>query len=84
MSRTAFRNDPSAIGRGNAVVPDLSERMESNIDALIERSEVIVVGNSYPEVEERIRNSVSNRRVVDLTRIDPSMVSAEGYQGICW
>lgn len=81
---TAFANDPSAIGRGNAVVPDLSGRMQSDIDALIERSEVIVVGNRYPEVEERIRQSVGSRRVVDLTRIDPAMVTAEGYQGICW
>ncbi|ETW14775.1 GDP-mannose 6-dehydrogenase [Roseivivax marinus] len=81
---TAFANDPSAIGRGNAVVPDLGSRMESDIDKLIERSEVIVVGNKYPEIEARIRETAGSRRIVDLDRIDPSMVSSEGYQGICW
>ncbi|SHJ01602.1 GDP-mannose 6-dehydrogenase [Palleronia salina] len=81
---TAFANDPGAVGRGNAVVPDLSERMEDDIDQLIEDSEVIVVGNKYPEVTERLKGSLGNRRVVDLGRIDPDVVSDAGYQGICW
>ncbi|MCE0506955.1 MULTISPECIES: nucleotide sugar dehydrogenase [unclassified Roseivivax] len=81
---TAFEMDPTAVGRGNAVVPELSDRMQTDIDALIEGSEVIVVGNRYPEVEARIRDSIGSRRVVDLTRIEPGMMSDATYQGICW
>ncbi|OWY18779.1 nucleotide sugar dehydrogenase [Thioclava sp. JM3] len=81
---TAFVNDPGAAGRGNAVVPDLFERMEDDLDRLIEDSEVIVVGNKYPEVTARLKETLGNRRVVDLGRIDPNLVSDAGYQGICW
>jgi GDP-mannose 6-dehydrogenase len=80
----AFEMDPSAAGRGNDVVPDLSARMEHDIDTLIDTSDVIVVGNAYPEVAPRIREAAERVRVVDLTRIDPAMVSGAGYQGICW
>jgi len=80
----AFASDPSAEGRGNAVVPGLGARMEDDLDALIDASEVIVLGNKYPEVAERMGGRLRDRRVVDLTRIDPSMVSAADYQGICW
>ncbi|MHA6345147.1 nucleotide sugar dehydrogenase [Roseivivax sp. CAU 1761] len=81
---TAFANDAAAEGRGNAVVPGLANRMETDLDTLIERSEVIVVGNRYPEVRERIAERADGRRIVDLTRIDPERVSGAGYQGICW
>ncbi len=80
----AFETDPGAAGRGNEVVPDLSARMETDLDTLIENSDVIVVGNSYPEAQDRIREAAKDVRVVDLTRIDPAMVSGERYQGICW
>ncbi|EPX85997.1 nucleotide sugar dehydrogenase [Salipiger mucosus] len=81
---TAFENDPGAEGRGNAVVPGLAGRMERDLDALIDRSEVIVVGNRYPEVQDRIAERGSDRRIVDLTRIDPGRLSGAEYQGICW
>lgn len=80
----AFEMDPDAAGRGNDVVPDLSARMETDIDALIDSSDVIVVGNAYPGVATRIREAADRKRVVDLTRIDPGLVSGDGYQGICW
>ena len=58
--------------------------METDIDALIDSSDVIVVGNAYPGVATRIREAADRKRVVDLTRIDPGLVSGDGYQGICW
>lgn len=81
---TAFANDPGAAGRGNAVVPDLSLRMETDLDKLIDGSEVIVIGNQYPEATERLMGDLQGRRVVDLGRLDPSKISEASYQGICW
>lgn len=81
---TAFAADPAAAGRGNAVVPDLSTRMESSIAKLIETSDIVLVGNYYEEAQSDLMAAMSDRSMIDLTRIDRSVVSNGSYQGICW
>ncbi len=77
-------NDPQGVGRGNDVVPDLRDRMVPSIYALIEMSDAIVVGNSYAEAVEPLREALHGQPVVDLARVQPGLVSSGSYQGICW
>ena len=79
----AFR-DAASANRGNAVVPDLSARIELNIDDLIENSEIVLVGNSYEEAREPLMGAMGKRPIIDLTRLDRSVRSNGTYQGICW
>jgi len=80
----AFRESGAAAGRGDGVVPDLSERMLGSIDELIDRSGVILVGNSYEEAREPLLKARDRVPMVDLTRLDRDVVSTGPYQGICW
>lgn len=81
----AFENGVSAIGRGNDVVPDLSQRMVAGIADLIEGSDIILVGNRYEEAIQPLNDAASSTRLlVDLARIDPKLRSNGVYEGICW
>lgn len=80
----AFANDAGAAGRGNAVVPELSDRMESSLDDLIAESDLVLVGNRYAESTDSLRDAAESRAMVDLARLDPGMISNGTYQGICW
>ncbi|WP_431298976.1 nucleotide sugar dehydrogenase [Tabrizicola sp. BL-A-41-H6] len=81
---TGHANDPEGVGRGNDAVPDLRDRMVPSIDALIEVADTIVVGNSYAEALGPLRDVLHDQPVVDLTRVQPGLVSSGTYQGICW
>ena len=81
---TGHANDPQGVGRGNDAVPDLRDRMVPSIDALIKGSDAIVVGNTYAEAVEPLRGVLHDQPVVDLTRLQPGLVSSGSYQGICW
>jgi hypothetical protein len=52
---------------------------------VIDRSEVIVIGNASPEFSEAVTRCRPDQIVVDLVRIplDFSRVNAQ-YDGICW
>ena len=73
-----------ASGRGNDVVPDLRNRMVSTIEGLIDRAEVILVGNSYAEAQDPLSRVMNDQPMVDLTRLQSGIVSRGTYQGICW
>jgi GDP-mannose 6-dehydrogenase len=79
----AFR-DAASANRGNAVVPDLSKRIETSIEDLIQGSEILLVGNNYEEAREPLLGAVGQQPIVDLTRLDRSVRSNGTYQGICW
>ena len=81
---TAHALDISAAGRGNDVVPDLRDRMVPTIEALIGTSDILLVGNSYPEATGPLRRAMDDQPMVDLTRLQPGVVSNGAYQGICW
>ncbi len=80
----AHAHDASAVGRGNDVVPDLRDRMVPTIEALIDASDILLVGNSYAEAVGPLRRAMDDQPMVDLTRLQPGVVSNGTYQGICW
>ena len=69
----------------NEQIPHLSQHLCDSIDQVIERSDVIVVGNAAPEFSEAVTRCRPDQVVIDLVRIplDFSQVSAQ-YDGICW
>lgn len=81
---TGYEQDLVGSGRGNDVVPDLRNRMVPTIEALIDSSDMIVVGNSYSEASEPLRRALAGQPMVDLTRLQPGLLSGGTYQGICW
>lgn len=67
------------------VIPHVSSLLVSDIDALIDHSEVIVLGKSVPEARETLAKSNPNQKVIDLVRIEKDLPKIQGdYQGLCW
>jgi GDP-mannose 6-dehydrogenase len=66
-------------------IPHLSQHLCESIDQVIERSDVIVIGNASPEFSDAVTRCRPDQIVVDLVRIplDFSKVNAQ-YDGICW
>jgi GDP-mannose 6-dehydrogenase len=69
----------------NQQIPHLSSLLTDSLDEVLEKSEVIVVGNGSPEFAEALRRTRPGQVVIDLFRvkIDPVEVPAQ-YTGICW
>jgi GDP-mannose 6-dehydrogenase len=69
----------------NKQIPHLSSLLSDSIDELLEKSEVIVVGNGSPEFAEALRRTRPDQVVIDLFRldIDAAEIPAQ-YSGICW
>jgi GDP-mannose 6-dehydrogenase len=66
-------------------IPHLSSLLCETIDEVIDRSEVIVVGNNSPEFAEALTRTRADQIVIDLVRlpISGALLQAE-YRGICW
>src|SRR5688572_25621612 len=66
-------------------IPHLSRHLCDTLDEVIDRSEVIVVGNAAPEFAEAVVRCRADQTVIDLVRLplDFSRVQAQ-YEGICW
>jgi GDP-mannose 6-dehydrogenase len=65
-------------------VPHISRLMVESIDAILDHSETIVVGNKEKEFEG-IRQKLKNgQRLVDFVRVSNSPGSNGEYDGICW
>ncbi len=69
----------------NEQIPHLSQHLCESLDEVIDKSEVIVIGNGAPEFSEAVSRCRADQVVIDLVRIplDFSTVSAQ-YNGICW
>jgi GDP-mannose 6-dehydrogenase len=69
----------------NEQIPHLSQHLCESIDEVIEKSEVIVIGNGAPEFSEAVTRCRPDQVVIDLVRIplDFGAVTAQ-YHGICW
>ncbi len=62
----------------------LSSLMQDDLDEIIDRSDVIIVGNGdagFRDVPSRLR---PDQKLIDLVRVDAQRVSDEQYHGICW
>lgn len=66
-------------------IPHLSRHLCESVDAVIEKSDVIVVGNNAPEFAEALTRCRADQLVVDLVRVpvDFGRLRAQ-YDGICW
>jgi GDP-mannose 6-dehydrogenase len=66
-------------------IPHLSSLLSTSIDDVVQKSEVIVVGNQSPEFAEALTRTKPGQIVIDLVRlpIDGSKIKAD-YRGICW
>jgi GDP-mannose 6-dehydrogenase len=66
-------------------IPHLSSLLCETVDEVIERSEVIVVGNQSPEFAEALTRTRADQIIIDLVRlpISGALLQAE-YRGICW
>src|SRR5205814_2855242 len=66
-------------------IPHLSSLLCDTIDEVIDRSEVVVVGNQSPEFAEAVTRCRADQIVIDLVRMPvyASLLQAD-YRGICW
>jgi GDP-mannose 6-dehydrogenase len=66
-------------------IPHLSKLLCDSVDAVIDESDVVVVGNAGPEFGEALTRCRADQTILDLVRVpfDRSRVAAE-YRGICW
>ena len=66
-------------------IPHLSRHLCESVDEVIQRAEVIVVGNGSPEFPDAVARCRADQVVIDLARIplDFGKVRAD-YDGICW
>ena len=70
----------------NTQIPHLSSLLSESIDDVLERSDVIVVGNGSPEFAEALKRTRPGQVVIDLFRVKEvtkEEVPAQ-YTGICW
>jgi len=64
-------------------IPHISELMCSSIDEVMNRSDVLVIGNKADEFRDIESTLRSDKTVIDLVRLFAT-TSKENYQGICW
>jgi GDP-mannose 6-dehydrogenase len=66
-------------------IPHLSSLLCHTIDEVLDRSEVIVVGNQSPEFVDAVRRCRPGQIVIDLVRVpvQASLLQAD-YRGISW
>ena len=70
----------------NTQIPHLSSLLTESLDEVIEKSDVLVVGNGSPEFADALRRTRPDQTVIDLFRvegIEREQIPA-AYTGICW
>jgi len=69
----------------NTQIPHLSALLCDTVDEVLERSDVIVVGNGSPEFAEALTRTRPDQVVIDLFRakVNREEIPA-AYSGICW
>src|SRR5688572_23949916 len=70
----------------NRQIPHLSSLLTESLDEVIDKSEVLVVGNGSPEFAGALRRTRPDQKIIDLFRlknIDREQIPGE-YTGICW
>ena len=69
----------------NTQIPHLSSLLCDTIEEVIDRCDVIVVGNGSPEFAEALKKTRPDQIIVDLFRVDVSRDEIPAsYSGICW
>ncbi|MEQ8554279.1 MAG: UDP-glucose/GDP-mannose dehydrogenase family protein [Cyclobacteriaceae bacterium] len=65
-------------------IPHIGALLKNNVEEVLERSEVIVIGNRSKEFSDLLPKMMHNKKVIDLVRLDPDLTSEGNYVGICW
>ena len=66
-------------------IPHLSRHLCESVGEVIERSDVIVIGNGAPEFSEAVIRCRPDQTIIDLVRIPIDFASLQAhYDGICW
>jgi GDP-mannose 6-dehydrogenase len=69
----------------NKQIPHLSSLLTESIDDVLDKSEVIVVGNMAPEFSEALKRTRKDQIILDLVRVTTPREEIPGdYRGICW
>jgi GDP-mannose 6-dehydrogenase len=69
----------------NKQIPHLSSLLTENIDEVLEKSDVIVVGNGSPEFSDALTRTRADQVILDLVRVKTPRAQIPGdYRGICW
>jgi len=58
--------------------------MRANGNQVIEHSDVIVVTQNTPEIQELVASAFGRVEVIDLVRVFKDQPMFKGYQGIGW
>jgi GDP-mannose 6-dehydrogenase len=66
-------------------IPHIAQLMADSMDQVLERSQVIVIGNHAPEFENILSKLRGEQILIDLVRaVGGQLASSGSYQGICW
>ena len=69
----------------NKQIPHLSSLLSDSLDEVLDKSDVIVVGNAAPEFSEALTRTRADHIVLDLVRVKTPREQIPGdYRGICW
>jgi GDP-mannose 6-dehydrogenase len=69
----------------NTQIPHLSSLLTESIDEVLDKSEVIVVGNAAPEFGDALTRTREDQIILDLVRVKTPREQIRGdYRGICW
>jgi GDP-mannose 6-dehydrogenase len=65
-------------------IPHVASLMCETIDQLLERSDVVVIGNAAPESAEVLAAAGAHHVVIDLVGAGRAQDTRASYHGICW
>ena len=69
----------------NTQIPHLSSLLTESIDEVLDKSDVIVVGNAAPEFGDALTRTREDHIILDLVRVKTPREQIKGdYRGICW
>ena len=69
----------------NKQIPHLSSLLSDSIDEVLEKSDVIVIGNGAPEFGDALTRTREDQIILDLVRVKTPRDQIKGdYRGICW
>lgn len=66
------------------MVDALPDMMRANGNQVIEQSDVIVVTQNTPEIQELVASAFGRVEIIDLVRVFKDQPMFQGYQGIGW
>jgi GDP-mannose 6-dehydrogenase len=69
----------------NQQIPHLSSLLTESLDEVLDKSDVIVVGNAAPEFDDALTRTRPDHVILDLVRVKTPRDQIKGdYRGICW